>query len=155
MLWVCQFSLLISWKNVVCTSLVVMLRYSSKGATYVFFWSISILVSEAHGTLGSIVLEVCRVCQLGRWSQRQLLRTIVGCGLFFGCFSVLLLRCGWLPSASQSVQLKLLQHGSDMGQTQCDWLYSGLSPERTHVTVPLTCCTAIFVLGSHFTLNTV
>ena len=44
----------------------------------------------------------------------------MACSVFCGCFSEVLLRREQLPFASQSVRLKLVQHGTDMSQTQCD-----------------------------------
>ena len=73
------------------------------------------------------VLEAKRVviC-IGLWGLEDLCLDV--CSVFCGCFSEVLLRRERLPFASQSVRLQLVRHDADMSQTQCDWLYSGLSP---------------------------
>ena len=49
----------------------------------------------------------------------------------------------WLTPIFFSVGLAWpLQHSADIGQTQCDWLYSGSSPKRIHITTPLACVLA-------------
>ena len=81
------------------------------------------------------------VIHVGLWALENPVSMV--CSVFCQCFLVLLLRCGWLiPSASQMVQLEVLRHSFAMGQTLCDWLYSGFSPERICGTAPLACCTA-------------